>query len=425
MKIQNAQELAQTPLRTSALQILEAGLQAIDTETVIQKGIQFKNETLYVRDKAFPIAKTGRLALVAIGKSAIHASSALEKILGARLHGGIAFDTQEHPEYPLYKIQRCVGTHPAPTEKNAEWSRHLVSFLEQFTEQDLMLFLVSGGGSTLLCLPHGNATCANEALILKALFEAGATIQEINTVRKHISYARGGFLAKHAYPAQVVSLIFSDVPGNDLGFVASGPTVQDITTVADAKKVLQKHHIPEIPLSETPKDEQYFLRVANILFLSNDTALKAMAEKARELGFGAKIQSNQLTGEAKEQGSNIAQAITKTLPGTAHIYGGETTVKMRNGGKGGRNQELALGAIHAVEQGMVVAAINSDGWDNTDHAGAMCDILTKEKAQKLGLDPVLFLQKHASYDFFEQTKDYITTGHTGSNVSDLVVALKA
>ncbi|MBI2113098.1 MAG: DUF4147 domain-containing protein [Candidatus Wildermuthbacteria bacterium] len=422
MKIQNAEKLAQTPLRKAALEILEAGLQAIDTYQAIKKGVRMEGNRLVVANHAYDIQ--GKIYAAAIGKSATQAAFALEEALEDALYAGFVFDAHEYAEYPLKKSELHVGTHPMPSDKNAEISKRLVVFLEQATEQDVVLFVISGGGSALLCLPQENMQCATEATILKALFSAGAPIQEINTVRKHLSFARGGFLAQYAYPARAVSLIFSDIPGNDISLVASGPTAKDATTIADAKTILRAYNIQESQLIETPKDQKYFDRVENILFLSNDTALQAMAKKAKELGFNAHIQTNQLTGEARDKGREIAQAISKAPPRTAYLYGGETTVTMKNGGKGGRNQELALASLELMQTETLLASLNSDGWDNTDHAGALCDILTKENAERLKLDPAAFLQKHASYDFFDCVEDYILTRHTGSNVSDLILAMK-
>ena len=232
-------------------------------------------------------------------------------------------------------------------------------------------------------------------------------------------------------------MIFSDVPGDDMEFVASGPTFKDTTTIEDALRILAKYDIHKSGgilrrgLTETPKDDIYFKKVRNILFMSNQIALSAMEGKARELGFSAKIVTDKLSGEAKDAGAMIAGDLEKSPDKTALLYGGETTVTVKNGGnngstggKGGRNQELALSAMNFLGAGEVVLSLNTDGWDNTNYAGALCDLMTKERAAKLNVNPKDFLREHRSYDFFEKIGDYVETGYTGSNISDLIIAIK-
>jgi glycerate-2-kinase len=320
------------------------------------------------------------------------------------------------------------GDHPLPTERNTRATKAIIELLNTATEKDLVLFLVSGGGSTLLCQSE-SLTCEQEAVVLQCLFNAGAAIQDINTLRKHLSLARGGYLAKYAYPAQVLSLVFSDVPGNDLSFVASGPTVKDETAKADAERILEHYQVRElrgfsaIELLETPKEERYFKNVENILFLSNDTALHAMEEKAKELGLKAVIQTTTLVGEAKQVGESIAKALHQQSS-CALLYGGETTVAVENSGKGGRSLELCLSALRFLEHGELIFAFASDGLDNTEAAGVLCDILTKEKVREKGLDLMEYLEGNRSFEFFEKTGDLVFTGLTGSNVSDLIIAIK-
>jgi glycerate 2-kinase len=302
--------------------------------------------------------------------------------------------------------------------------------LDSLRKNDLVIIIVSGGGSTLLCLPEAGGTCVEEGLVLQQLFLAGANIQDINTIRKHLSFARGGFLAKHAYPAQVISLIFSDVPGNDFEYIASGPTIKDTSTVDDADAILAKYGIlkacglQRCGLIETPKEDKYFERVQNILLVSNDLALKAMAEKAAALGYAPTICTNSLTGEAREVGVKVAKELHASSRRVARLYGGETTVTVRHSGKGGRSQELALSAMAEIKPEEIIIAFATDGRDNTDAAGAICDTMIKERAMKLGLDPKIHLETNSSYDFFEKTGGHIMTGYTGSNVSDLLIALK-
>ncbi len=425
MKIKNFEKLAVTDLRKTALEIAEAGLEAIDTEKAVKKEVILNGEILRIKDESFNLAGFERVFVVAVGKCSLEAGKAFEEILGDRLTNGIVLDIRPGN---LRKIRTFTGTHPFPTTENVNATAEIIQLLSSLAEKDFVIFVISGGGSTLLCQPQ-NLICQDEKEILNYLFKAGADIEEINTIRKHLSLARGGHLAAYTHPAQSVALIFSDVPGGALEFVASGPTIRDTTTVEDARRVLEKYEVEKItglkinPL-ETPKEDKYFEKVANILFLDNMTALSAMAEKARTLGFNAKIRANVLDGEARETGENIALNLNEAEERTAILHGGETTVSVKGAGKGGRNQEVILGALKKIEVNQLVLSLASDGRDNTDFAGALCDTITRKKAEELNLKPDEFLKNNDSYEFFEQVGDYILTGDTGSNVSDLIIAIK-
>jgi glycerate-2-kinase len=427
MIIKNFDDLALNEGRKIALQILEAGLEAINTKNILEKSITLRDEKILINNQQVADIPNGKIILVGIGKCAIDGISVLNNLLGDHVSSGVVVDIRT--AVISDKIKVFKGTHPMPSEDNLVASRSIVNELTGLTENDLVIFLVSGGGSTLLCLPEDRG-CKEESDILENLFKAGADIIKINTVRKHLSLARGGFLAKYAYPANVVSLIFSDVSTNELSFISSGPTVKDETTIEDASKVLvdydilKKCGIENCGLIETPKEDQYFTKVKNILLVSNDLALQKMNEKALELGYESETCSNCLVGEAKEVGKNIATVLHRTSPGKILIYGGETTVVAMGKGEGGRNQELVLGALGEIQAGEIILASSSDGRDNTDHAGALCDIITKDKTESLGVNPVEYLQKNDSYNFFKKIGDYILTGDTGSNISDLVVAIK-
>lgn len=427
MIIKNFEQLATTEGRKIALQILEAGLEAINTKKAIENAVHIKDQKIFINNKEIADLPSGKVVLVGIGKCAIDGISALNNLLGEKVSSGIVVDIRSATISE--KIKVFQGTHPMPSEDNLLASKNIVNELAGLTENDLVIFLVSGGGSTLLCLPEDRG-CKEENDILENLFKSGADIIKVNTVRKHLSLARGGFLAKYAYPANVVSLIFSDVSTNELSFIASGPTVKDETTIEDAAKVLadydilKKCGIENCGLIETPKEEHYFKKVQNILLVSNELALEKMNAKALELGYESEICSSCLVGEAREVGKNITAVLHQTAPGKILIYGGETTVTAVGGGTGGRNQELVLGALSEIQSDEIVLASSSDGRDNTDHAGALCDIITKDKTESFGVDPVEYLQKNDSYNFFKKIGDYILTGDTGSNISDLVVAIK-
>lgn len=429
MKIQNSKELAISPLRKDALEIIEAGLESIDTPKIMEENVRVENGELFIRNKKIDLNGIKKIFVVGIGKCALEAGEVIEKILGDLLTGGIVLDVQGKK---LLKISSLVGTHPFMSEANIDATREIINLLSGMTENDLVIFIISGGGSALLCQPD-NFTCQDETAIVKCLFDSGVPIKEMNTVRKHLSLARGGFLAKYAYPAKVVSLIFSDVLGDELEFIASGPTVLDTTTVSDAEAVLNKYDIwgkclvkPAI-LIETPKDEKYFKNIDNILIVSNSVALEAMRKSAEKLGYKTVIKTNTFFGEAKEIGPKMIRELSDADKRSVLLYGGESTVTIiKKSGKGGRNQELVLSALPHLKGGELIVSFDTDGRDNTDFAGAFGDSHTNEKAGKLKLNPEEYLasSENNSYYFFEQTGDYLMTGNTGSNVSDIIIAMK-
>ncbi|OHA01634.1 MAG: hypothetical protein A3C12_00855 [Candidatus Sungbacteria bacterium RIFCSPHIGHO2_02_FULL_49_20] len=427
MKIQNASDIASSALRKSACEIAEAGLQAIDTEKIVKNAVRVREDSILVNGEEFPLKKNGGIFVVGVGKCATEAAHALESILGARLSGGVIIDVKTGA--PLKKIIAYKGSHPLPTEANIEASSHIVALLRPLSEDDFVIFIISGGGSTLLCLPEDSG-CQEESKILHELMVRGAAIQEVNVVRKHLSLARGGYLAEYAYPAHSVALIFSDVPGNDIQYVASGPTVKDTTTRKDAEIVLSKYdvlnacHMDSCGLIETPKDDKYFVNIKNIVVASNSIALSAMAEKAKELGFASEVRTQNLVGEARDAGKTIVEDLHSAPPKSALLYGGETTVTVRGHGKGGRNMELALSALRFLKEREAVLALASDGRDNSDIAGAICDIMTRENAVRQNLNIEKYLADNNEYPFFQAVGDYLLTGDTGSNVSDLIIAIK-
>ena len=446
MKIKNFQKLAVSDLRKKALKIAEAGLEAIDTQKVIKDRVKLQknfypvrgregsqrvstsNGALVIDQKTFSLKNTKNIYVVAIGKCAGEAALALEKVLGHKIKAGIALDVKKVSG--LKTIKSLAGSHPFPSDRNTQATIQIINLIKNLNRDDLILFVIYGGGSTLLCGPK-KGTCAEETLIVKKLMDSGATISEINTVRKHLSVARGGYLAKYAYPAKSIALIFSDVIGNDLQFIASGPTVKDTTTIKDALKILDKYNVPKVcpiencGLVETPKDDDFFKPVTNIIFVSGEVALTAMAKTAKKLGYKVTICTSCLKGEARSIGSKIAAEINRAKPKTVLLYGGETTVNVKGKGKGGRNMELALSALSRLHQDSLVLSLASDGRDNTELAGAICDKITLEKIAKLKIKPLNYLVENNSYFFFKKTGDYILTGKTGSNVSDLVIAIKS
>lgn len=427
--IQNFAPLASTPLRRDVLTIAEAGYVAINTHAVLSKKIRVENDELHVDDATYPLTNR-RLFFVGIGKCAFDAAVSIEHLCGEHLTRGIALDVSTTPPTGLTKIETLTGTHPLPSEANVHATKRILTLLTDCCEEDLVLMLISGGGSTLICSPTPPMTSLDEAELFIALTKGGATIQELNTVRKHISKARGGGLAKAACGAEIVALIFSDVPGNDIEYISSGPTVRDNSTAADAEAILATYGINP-PAStvfiETPKEEQYFTRITNTLFLSNNDALRAMERGATHLGYAVTIVDDQITGEASVIGQSIVRTLHQALPKTVLLYAGESTVTFDTDGpssEGGRNQEVALAALALIRDDELVLPFASDGHDNTDHAGAIADAVTLAHAHKHGLSIDESLAGHCSYTFFKTTADALHTGYTGSNVSDLIIAIK-
>lgn len=426
-QIQNFEELATGTLRTDALCIAEAGLDAVDTGSALAKRLRVENDELHIDGKTFALSGR-RIYFVGVGKCAFAAAETIEKIFGDRLTGGVALDVSSVEDRGLKKIEQYAGTHPLPSEANEAATKRIVSLLSDKTEDDLVLMLISGGGSVLLCLPPEKMTCLDESALFSELTAKGATIQDINTVRKHTSSARGGGLAAAAFPAEVISLIVSDVPGNDISFVASGPTMLDLSTIADAEAVFAKYglSIPNgIKLVETSKEQRYFDKVTNILFLSSKDALVAMIEEARRRGYAADIADDHFTGEAREVGRAITEKLHAAPANTAFFYAGESTVSFGTiRGEGGRNQEIALSAIENIRDNELLLSFASDGHDNTNHAGAIADTAIRDYSLSQNLSIEEYLNTHSTYDFFTAVGGALTTGYTGSNVSDLIVALK-
>lgn len=422
--IKNFSALATTQLRTDGLTILEAGYKSILTKDVVRSQVQREGDILSLKDHKIDLTNFSRVFFVAIGKCAVSASEVIEPLLIDRLTSGIVLDVCVGN---FSKLKCCVGTHPFPSEANVVATESIQNLLKDLTNKDLVILVVSGGGSALLCSPL-ELKAEDLANVNKYFFEQGATIEELNTVRKHLSTIQGGQLAKQMYPATVYSLVFSDVPGNDLSFVASGPTVLDRTTKAEALAIIDKYGgyelsgLKESSLGETPKEEKYFEKVKNILFLTNEQALQTMRKKALELGYSCSIQDSAIQTEATSLGQTLSKL---SIPNNScWLYGGETTVTVRGNGQGGRCQELVLSALpHLVEDYLLIAA-SSDGWDNTPVAGAIGDRELFEKAKNEGWGVEEYLTRNDSYSFFQKCGGFIDTGRTGANVSDFYLLLK-
>ncbi len=423
--IQNYDELNISPDRKIILDLIEDGLSSLQPENVLKNNISLNNNILKIQEREYNLTEFNRVFLIGFGKGSAGNSALVEKVLGDRLNEGFVIDVADHE---FDKIHFTLGTHPLTSQTNVEFTKKVVEDFKNYnlTEKDLVIVVICGGGSAMFEVPL-NVTFEQKLEVDKILLSCGANIKEMNIIRKHLSAVKGGGLAKILYPSTVVTLVYSDVPGNDLSTIASGPTVKDNTSLSDAYSVLKKYpqlsaiNLRESDFSETPKEDFFFKNITSFIVLSNLTALKAMQKKAITQGFKAEILSDRYQNDANTAAKEL---IEKTKEGQILLIGGETTVKAVGGGQGGRNQHLALAALEYIKDDIIIASVGTDGWDNSHNAGAIGDELVLEKVKKLDLNTSDFLSKTNSLAFFEKTGDAIVTGKLPSNVADLVIVYK-
>jgi len=415
--IKNFADLATSPDRADALKIAEAGLQAIDTRTVLHNAIELDGNILRVAGQRFDLSHYKHTYVIGFGKVACTAAYTLEQILAKRIKEGAVVGLSERV---CQSIDTYAGTHPIPSAQNYTATKHIEEVARRAKADDLVIVIVSGGGSALLCSSMGE--CDQGQKLFQAFLSSGGTIEELNTVRKHISKLKGGGLAQALYPATVISLIFSDVPGGDLAAVASGPTCYDESTVVDAQAIIDRYSLGDFILNETPKDLELFKRVHNIPIVTNVTALTAMQAAARTLGYQADIVSATQYATAEETAELL---LREQSVGSMRAMGGETKVAVPKGslGKGGRNGYLALSMLESLSKGQVFVSVASDGHDNTSVAGAIVDHTTMIKATQISLTVREHKQTLDSFGFFDAVGGHIQTGLLDSNVSDLLFLL--
>lgn len=421
--IKNYDQLATNDNRKVVLDLIETAFASIKPDEVFKKDFSFTDNLLTIQGKTFDLKHFERVFLVGFGKGSSGICKILESKLGDSITEGFDIDVVDET---FTKLTYTKGTHPLPSQANFDYTEKVITKLTGLTEKDLVIVVTCGGGSVLFEKPH-TFTLDHMISVNKALLDSGATISEMNVVRKHLSLVKGGGFAKILFPATVVNLIFSDVPGNDLSVIASAPLVKDPTTVEDAVAVFDKYALEDNQLLspddfvETPKDDKYFEKVSNILMLSNLTALNAMERRARELGYHCYVMTDRLEGDARTMGEKL---IHEAPVGQILLAGGETTIKVTGNGHGGRNQALVLCSLPFITGETVIASFDSDGWDFYELAGAIADQDTLKKVTEMKLDVKTFLDNDNSYDFFEKVGDGIDTGKLESNVSDLFIVLK-
>jgi hydroxypyruvate reductase len=440
-------------LRADLDRIAQAALIAVAPETCLRRAVHIEGDQLHVAKETFDLSRIQRILVVGMGKASARMAATLEDLLGERVSGGLVVTADGYRvasrKVATCKVEIVEASHPVPDARGRAAAERIVALVEEAEEDDLVVVLISGGGSALLPLPASGITLSDLAATNKLLLLSGARIQEINTVRKHLSRVKGGQLARHAFPAQVLALVLSDVPGDPLDAIASGPTVGDPTTFDQVKRILRRYRLWEEitdpvrerieagirgEIEETPKPgDDVLQRVTTTIIGSGSDALDAAREEGDRLGYHTLSLTTTLEGEAREVGKILAAVAReeassgRPVPLPALILAaGETTVTVRGTGKGGRNQELALSAAQGIEglSGVVIASIGTDGRDGpTDAAGGMVDGKTVGRMRERGVDPEESLAQNDSYHALSQSGDLVITGPTGTNVADLCMIL--
>lgn len=415
------------------ISILASAIEAVDPGQAIRNVVERKNGLLVCSGDEIDLTQFRNIYLIAFGKAATAMGSTLAEILGDFLHQGWVVPKYVNEEVDP-KLKVSLGGHPLPDEKSLKAGEYLLDVASSFSEKDLVFCLISGGGSALVTAPYAGISIKDVRNLTSQLLACGARIDEINTIRRHLDRIKGGGLARVVAPAKLVSLILSDVVNSPLEAIASGATAPDPSTMQDVWSIIDKYQLREkTPKSilhhfdkglETPKPgDKLFANVRNILVGSNEIAASAAKRSAQSFGFHCVDLGNAWQGEAREVAKNLVEHLLSTEGSPmCMIAGGETTVTLQGGGKGGRNLELALAAVPLLDgvQDVMLVTLATDGEDGpTDAAGAVVTGDTANRAKKLGLDPGVFLNDNDSYHFFEKLGDLLKPGPTGTNVNDL------
>lgn len=455
VKIRNWEELlgnAPSPLarraREAALNAIGKALDAVNPRNLIKSRVTLSNDLLEVNGLRLKLSSFRRVFVIGGGKASGSMAEALEEILGDRIEDGVvAIPRGTSSLYRAERISLHEASHPIPDEDSVKAARRIIDLASQAGEDDLIICLISGGGSSLMAMPRQGVSLGDKQKITGMLLRSGANINEVNAIRKHISEFKGGMLARKAYPATLVSLVLSDVVGDSLDVIASGPTAPDSSTFKDAVNILRRYNLwGETPASvrevllngvkglipETPKPgDMVFRKVYNIVIGSNRLACLAAVQELQRQGVNTLFLTSFIEGEARDVGlvlAALAREVSTSgnpIPKPAAIVaGGETTVTVTGSGVGGRNQEIALSASTRIEgmDGVAIASISTDGIDGlTNAAGAIADGGTVTRARELNLNALEYLRNNDSYTFFSKIGDLILTGPTGTNVNDLSI----
>jgi len=440
-------------MRSHGESIFRASLKRVDPYEAVRRFVRLEGERLLLHQEGEPedaldLQAFDRVLLVGGGKATAPMARAVEDLLGERIKKGIINVKYGFAE-KLLRTEIIEAGHPLPDQNGLEGARKIVDLLQSAGERDLVFSLISGGGSALLPLTAGSISLAEKKTLTQKLLECGATIEEINTLRKHISLSKGGQLARAAFPATTVNLMLSDVVGDKMDVIASGPFVPDQSTFKEAWAIIEKYGLTDIPESikahlrkglegkipETPKaGDAVFSRVRNRIVGSNLLALEAAKEEAERMGYRTLILSSTVEGETKEV-ARVHTAIAREILASGQplrvpacvISGGETTVTIRGQGLGGRNQEFCLAAaldLTALPSRVVVLSGGTDGNDGpTSAAGAIVDSHTVQRGIQAGVKAAEYLRNNDSFRFFEKTGELLVTGPTKTNVMDVRLVL--
>jgi glycerate-2-kinase len=436
-------------MRNDALKIFTAAVRAVQPQHLLPRHMRWHNQDLLLGEQLFKQHDINKLFVIGAGKASAAMAREAANILGNRIDEGVIVTKYEHA-LPL-KIIRCIeAAHPVPDEMSLQAGREIIRLLKQATEKDVVIALISGGASALMVDCPPGVLLPELQTVFNMLLQCGATIEEMNTVRKHLSAGiKGGQLMRTAWPAPVINFILSDVIGDPLDSIASGPTVADRSTFADAWEIVRKYQLlDKLPVSiirwlqlglnkqiaETPKpDDPIFTKCYNYLIGTNRVALEAAAAMARSLQFEPVIITDALKGEARDKAEELVLQVQQYQgPRPACLLlGGETTVTINNPGKGGRNQEFALAALIALQKAFpageampVLLSAGTDGTDGpTNAAGAVVDTGVIQLAAMRGLIAEKYLAQNDSWNFFHQAGGHVITGPTHTNVMDIVVVL--
>lgn len=440
------------PLRSSLLRILQEAIAAVDPYQAVRKQLVRDGETLRIGEQTYPLAIFERIFVLGAGKAGMSMARAIDDVLGERITQGVvivkdAGDADSSPA-AVGKIQLVPASHPVPDQRGVDGAIAIEQVAQQAGANDLVIALISGGGSALLADVAAPISLAELQRMTSLLLACGATINEINCLRKHCSALKGGQLARAAHPATLITLVLSDVVGSPLDVIGSGPTVPDPSSWQDAWAVVEKYGLAErLPttirqrlqdglagkLADTPKAEDpVFATTQTLIIADNRIAALAAKAEAERSGYHTLLLSTFVEGEAGEV-AKVACALAKEVkasnlpiaPPACFILGGETTVTLGSGeiGKGGRNQELALTSALRIagEAGITIVSLATDGSDGpTDSAGAIVDGGTVARGEALGMDAKLYLRRHNAYPFLQQTGDLLRCGPTHTNVNDLI-----
>lgn len=435
-------------MRLDAVNIYNHGIAAVDPKNCIHKYCRCEDNILWIDKKQFHLDQFEEILVIGAGKAAASMAGAVEQLLGDKISKGLVIVKYDHME-PLNQISIIEAAHPVPDENGVNGSRKLLKIAESASEKTLVLCLISGGGSALMTLPAPGLSLADKQDTTRLLLGCGATIHEINTLRKHLSLIKGGLLANAVYPATMACLILSDVVGDDLDIIASGPGVADPGTFNHCIEIIDHYSIrDQLPeavivhltkgvkgqIPETPKpDDPIFEKVSHVIVAGNFDALMNAQKKANDLGYQTLVLSSVIEGETRDI-AGMHSAMAWQVQNSGHpirppaciLSGGETTVTLKGNGKGGRNQEFALACALKIEglKNVVILSGGTDGTDGpTDAAGAIVDGRTIPRAMKLGLNPKNHLNKNNAYPLFDQLSDLFKTGATNTNVMDLRIML--